>query len=356
LPGNNFGELSVGGRAAANYINTKLGGVNGHPIKITDCDSRLDPAATLTCANNAISQHAVAVLGLSLQYGANALSRVAAAGIPSMEIQASPQEFTDPSSLGIGAGTIGEQTAGVRWLGQQKPKSVTLFAQDTASIHQLAGVMPTLLQGQGYTGDVNDVFIPTTTPDLAPFVAKALQNNPDWIWISWANYPAAWKALHDGGYTGHMISYGVVEDVPIYLSRGEPYDEGVYLIPEFTSFDDLKDPEVKVYRTALGKNPVARAEFTQFGWSQVMFAYNAMKKIKGPITGESLLNYLQHAGALHVPMAGNWSSAYAAKDYPGIRGIRSVHIVQWKDGKIVPVVGPLNGSPDASTIVLGKGQ
>src|SRR3954452_4396150 len=57
LPGNDFGELSVGGRAAANYINTKLGGVNGHPIKITDCDSRLDPAATLTCANNAISEH-----------------------------------------------------------------------------------------------------------------------------------------------------------------------------------------------------------------------------------------------------------------------------------------------------------
>jgi len=345
LPGNNFGELTVGAKAAATYINSKLGGVKGRPVQVTDCDSKNDPGATLACANQAISDHAVATAGLALQYGTNALARVAQAKIPSMGISASAQEFTDPSSYPIGAGTLGEQYASMRWIATQHPKSVGGLLQDVPANHQFDGVMKSVLKKAGVNAKVTNVFVPPTAVDLSPAAAKLVQANPDWAWVSWANYPAGWKALRDAGYKGHILSMGVAEDIST-LNRGGAAGDSLYMPVEFKSFDDMSDPEVKTYRDAMGSSPVARAEFTQFGFATVMTAYEAMKQMNTDITAQNLMAFLAKVPSLHIFMSGTMSSAAAPKDFPALRGIKNVRMVQWKDGKIHALTGALSGSPD----------
>src|ERR1700728_3337538 len=58
-----FPEVSEGEQAAAQYVNTYLGGINGHPIKIDVCATDGTPATSARCANQLLNDHPVAILG-----------------------------------------------------------------------------------------------------------------------------------------------------------------------------------------------------------------------------------------------------------------------------------------------------
>ena len=48
--------------AAKYYINSVMGGVNGRPIDIVNCDSDGSPEKNISCANNFVQAHVVAVV------------------------------------------------------------------------------------------------------------------------------------------------------------------------------------------------------------------------------------------------------------------------------------------------------
>jgi ABC-type branched-subunit amino acid transport system substrate-binding protein len=345
LPGTNFNQLGVGAQAAAKYINSKDGGVDGRPVEINICDTKNDPGATLTCANQAIQAGATFIGGLSLNYGTNALARVAAAKIPSMTGPASQQESTNPTSFPPDGGTVTQLYAGARWLAAQRPKSLGILYLDIPSAHLYPQVTEQVFKQAGLPTKITAVAVSPTTVDLSPAVATVMQAKPDWILLAVANSATAWEALKQAGYTGKTLTGSNSEDVPGHIGPAGAAADGQYMTPEFDSFDDTRNPEVALYRAAMGSSPLARAAFSQQGFATVMTAYAAMKQIKGAVTGASLLAFLSKVPRLHVFMGGDMAAASAPKIFPAIRTVDAVRIVQWKNGKVVNVAGPLNGSP-----------
>ena len=70
IPGLPAINLPNGARAAAAYVNEN-GGIGGRPIEIVSCDTKYDPGPSRACAQKAVAQNALAVIGLD-DYSATA--------------------------------------------------------------------------------------------------------------------------------------------------------------------------------------------------------------------------------------------------------------------------------------------
>lgn len=78
-PSSRFIAESV--KAAIDSANAK-GGINGHPIQLTVCDTKLNPNAATTCGREAVQEKVVAVVGGESLFDAQVASLVEQAGIP----------------------------------------------------------------------------------------------------------------------------------------------------------------------------------------------------------------------------------------------------------------------------------
>ena len=58
-----FPESRQGAIAAMNYVNSYLGGINGHPIQIDSCIGDGTPAGAARCATELVAKHPMAILG-----------------------------------------------------------------------------------------------------------------------------------------------------------------------------------------------------------------------------------------------------------------------------------------------------
>jgi branched-chain amino acid transport system substrate-binding protein len=59
--GASYPQETAAAKATVEYINTKLGGVDGHPIKLATCFTDTTPASTTTCANKAVSANPIVI-------------------------------------------------------------------------------------------------------------------------------------------------------------------------------------------------------------------------------------------------------------------------------------------------------
>ena len=58
-----FPELSAADRAAVEFINRELGGVDGHPIELIVCDTKFSPAGSQACSQRMVQEDVAAVTG-----------------------------------------------------------------------------------------------------------------------------------------------------------------------------------------------------------------------------------------------------------------------------------------------------
>ncbi|MDQ6746637.1 MAG: ABC transporter substrate-binding protein, partial [Candidatus Dormibacteraeota bacterium] len=85
-------------RAYFNKVNAS-GGVNGRRLELADCDSRYDSTGAAQCANTAISNKVLAVVGWTAPKGENdQVKRLNGAGIPIVGGLGTPDEFDSPLS------------------------------------------------------------------------------------------------------------------------------------------------------------------------------------------------------------------------------------------------------------------
>lgn len=94
-------------QAAVDEINA-AGGVNGRKIDLTTCDSKYDPNEELRCAQEAVREKAVAVVGGLMVNGAQTLALLEKAKIPSIGADAiTPADAKSPASFLFDAGLPG---------------------------------------------------------------------------------------------------------------------------------------------------------------------------------------------------------------------------------------------------------
>jgi ABC-type branched-subunit amino acid transport system substrate-binding protein len=90
--------------AIGRYFNDN-GGVAGHPVKVITCNEQNNSDGAIACANQAISAHAVAVVGSDSQYGDQLMPLLEGAGISYIGGSgASAAEFSSPYSYPVNGG------------------------------------------------------------------------------------------------------------------------------------------------------------------------------------------------------------------------------------------------------------
>jgi len=108
-PENDGADSHVGMPALAEAIGKSLadsGGLDGHPVKVETCNEKNTAAGAAACADRAVSDQVVAVVGSYSQYGSTFLPTLEAAGIPYIGgYGVTPDEFTSPISYPVNGGT-----------------------------------------------------------------------------------------------------------------------------------------------------------------------------------------------------------------------------------------------------------
>jgi branched-chain amino acid transport system substrate-binding protein len=338
--GGALAQVGVGMRAAADYVNKELGGLKGRPIEIDTCNPNLDPAATTACANKAVEANPLLVGGYSLLFGQNAQPVIEKAGLPMMVFPAQTQQLSSASNFPLGGGIATAWPIMAKYLANvKKVRKVSALLYDTASNRAIIHLFFDPLRAKN--ANINEIYFPIGTADFTPQAVKATSSDPDIIYVGAAGADAVriYTALKQAGWPANKIwNTGTALDKDNFFDKAGSAADGAYFTDYFTSFDDLTDPQVKLYRAKIQKYGGVHGESQnyQWGFSTVMTAYNASQKIK-KLSAATLLAALQNGKNVPVYMGAKFvPKKDVTVDTAGIRQ-PLIRLVQWKGGKLVNV-------------------
>ena len=98
-----FPEIETGAKAAAKAIND-AGGVNGHQITVVGCDTKAEPNEATKCAQAAVEDEAIAVVG-AFDFKGDYMAVLERAEIPVLAPFAQAVELTSPLSYPVNGGS-----------------------------------------------------------------------------------------------------------------------------------------------------------------------------------------------------------------------------------------------------------
>jgi branched-chain amino acid transport system substrate-binding protein len=200
-------EDKAGLEAGVDAVNA-AGGVDGHPLKLTFCDSHQQASAEVSCTESLISSHIVAAL--SPLVTADATGRIwqlyKAAGIAAVgTVGALPSELQGGTVFPMGSGLPGWNYGAAANLLASGAKHIGILV-DTTPPSQFNGVLSTdALKSAGVTPTVvtGD---PNSDPTFATAAAKVTGGGVDGLLLltSPPNIPKAVTALKQVGYSGKI--------------------------------------------------------------------------------------------------------------------------------------------------------
>ena len=207
--------LSDGTNAAASFINSELGGVDGHPIEILPCETDASQARSEECAKQLASQGVIAVLGgLAISSGA-AVKVLEQNNIPWIGgIPLNVDEMQSKVAFQFSGGSPGAFAAFAWHAAKElKAKRVSVLYIDLPQIKfamQDYGIA--LLKAYGV--EVNEVPTPLTTTDWAPVVQSALSTNPEAVIVGAADFacPKVIEAIAAAGSSAQIYQVGSCAD------------------------------------------------------------------------------------------------------------------------------------------------
>lgn len=338
-------------QAAVDHVNKDLGGLDGRPFKLVKCDSKADPAATTACANQAIQDKALAKIGLSVLWD-NGNKVFAKAGVVSHNAPVTASDAVSPTSFPFGGGAASEWPGEVQYWGTKMgAKHGVTLADDNAQGQVNVDLMQA--QAKKIPGFKLDVVRLKIGADPTPSVARVVGLKPDVVFTAAAGSAAVavYRAFQQQGFPPtKIVNTGATVDQETFFSKvDQAAIEGSYYSYEFETYDDTSNPDVKEYRDAMKKYSKVdgKSEFYQWGFADVMTAYNIGKKIGGAkLDQKSYLDYFKNIEGENVFMGGALSKKSAPPAAPQIIQ-PTIRIVQYKGGKVIPVsdgfFNPLTG-------------
>lgn len=345
VPGLPAINLPNGARAAAAYVNEN-GGIGGRPIEIVSCDSKFDPGASRACAQDAVAQNALAVIGLD-DYSATAGDALLEKNdIITMNAPNQTSLIQSSNSFALGPAGAGELNAIGHYLGAMKQlENISLLMQDVPPAHSLAELLESAARNAG-VDEVNTVYFPIQTTDFSAPVAKVVSSDPEAVFTlaTGSQLSIIWNLLQQQGINSDQVYVqGGSLDASFFKEAGSvAVDANV--MSEFTNPDDLSDPDVKLYREAMDKygfGDIARSMFSQWGFANVMFLAEVAKTI-GPqdldakVLKEYLTTTLGPGSDKTIPTFMGPDMSAAAPSHPGIHR-PGVSILKWDGEKFVTV-------------------
>ncbi|MFF0160028.1 ABC transporter substrate-binding protein [Streptomyces sp. NPDC005263] len=290
-------------KAYARWVNAH-GGLNGHKITVLTCNDRNDSVAAARCAQRAVSEGVVAVVGSYSQYADSFLPPLEGAGIPYIGgYGVTSEEFTSPLSYPVNGG----QPTLLAGLGKALSDCgpVALVRPDTVAGDELSSLLDSGLTAGGHAA-TKDLRAPEDATEYAENSDRALRQTTTDPTRKGCVVPAL------GDRTGTFMDsfrrdrgtyppvrtamvLGSVDQTEINASGGQagPY-EGSYITGWYPVETDPRwDPMKKVIsEQAFGDDRIDAADT---GVQTTWIAYTAFKHVVESLTGEVTSNTVRKA-------------------------------------------------------------
>ncbi len=174
--------IPEGSIAAAEAIN-RDGGIDGRPIEIIECDTQDDPNTAAECGRKAVDEGALAIVGSISTQAAEYTTLLEENKIPQIGvIPATGSDFVSPSAFPIMGGAPVSIAALTSLLAEEGATNIAMVRPDIAAGSAFKAMADNGLERFGIEIE-NDVPIPTGAPDMATYVAAALEGGTDAIFV-----------------------------------------------------------------------------------------------------------------------------------------------------------------------------
>jgi len=287
--------IQIGANAAADYVNSQLGGINGHLVKVLACNGMNAPENDTACATRFVSGHVVDVVGLDGLWGSNGQPIVAKAGIINQTTPLAAGEFTGPTSFPFDGGPTAGAGAVASYVLSKGWKSVACVYLDLASVkpscdQSFAG--PLKAAGVKYVS----VAVPPTATDFAQYAQAASVDKPQAVLVldgptQIASFVQAASQL---GLTTQYFAPNISASAS-YFNVGALANGTIFYFPTRV-WTDTADPDIKTFVAAMQKyapGAAVNAESLQ-GFAGIMNVQRLGAKISGGLTAAAFMTGLKH--------------------------------------------------------------
>jgi branched-chain amino acid transport system substrate-binding protein len=202
-PDLSYPQAATGAEAAAQAIN-KVGGIDGHPITVIQCNDELSPSTAVSCVQKAAQDKVVAMVGGIDLFTAELWPTLKAANIPWVGLDPiSADQATDPLSYPMTGGTVtGFYQAG-RDAVQKGGKQVVIIKNQNTQATFVADIVAAGVASAGGTV-AGEVVSDIGNPDPTPAADQAIARHPGAIACACNAGDGAriLKAVRQAGYSG----------------------------------------------------------------------------------------------------------------------------------------------------------
>jgi ABC-type branched-subunit amino acid transport system substrate-binding protein len=307
------------------------GGINGRQVQYVWCDSKYDASAAHACAQYLISQHVLAVVGMTAPLGENnEINTLTRAGIPVIGGLGTPAEYSNSLSFPVSANFYRYGTAiadEARALGAKHPAVVVL-----ADVPWVRPVEANLLNrlsadGIGYT-DVEEVSATQASYTATVFNLErshhgpsgggagpnyqcpaAASGCPDFVIAALDpfSYHRLFDAMEAANWYPHVLGTGLDK-----FNVQRSYDKEIHgahsLVPFLSPYDHTGNATVRQYLGSVEHFYPGQFQaldiYTQHAWTAAMVFAAAARAAGNDLTQASLI---QQLNAMHGFVTG-WST------------------------------------------------
>lgn len=169
------------------------GGIGGHCMELTTCDTGLDPNGELDCARQFVEDGIVATVhDTTAANPTGVIETTEPAGLPRVGVAPGSEELNAANSYPIGAGGIGTTFMMLPPLANTGHTELAMIHVDTPAIQALSGVLQPMLDAYG--AEITSMIpVPQGTTDYQQFILAA----------------------EESGATGVMLALGEAEAVQV---------------------------------------------------------------------------------------------------------------------------------------------
>ncbi len=318
--GLNFPDYLSGAKAAVLAINEE-GGINGHKIKLEECDDQNNPNQSTVCAHELAGAGVIAVAGGVSLFGAQEAEILKTASLPwigALPIVA--QETELPNEYPIESGNIGNYGTTATFAKQAGQKSLAGFVLEGPLGEAAAEALEqgAEVAGVPYKGTVK---VPIDATDYAPYVQKleALGAEAIGTQLAAAQFLLLATASSQAGATWQMYqpAVGIAPNIFSQVPKSElPRITAMSAVPPADSSLEGEYPGVGEYIADMEayesktSDPNATPENYTSGsitsWQAIEATAKIAEGVSGELNAETFLKALEASGPVDTGLGPAW--------------------------------------------------
>jgi branched-chain amino acid transport system substrate-binding protein len=363
-----FPSVLPSAKAAVAYLNSNLGGINGHPLSLEVCNADGTPETAVNCANKFVTDKVSFVLdGFNTSDGAT-LPALDSAKIPTIgNIAFNTTSNLSKTSFYYGPASQAYALGPLYVLFKQGVKSAVFVSPDTPTDHAYnsANVIP-VTKSLGMDATI-DYYSATTAANWTAIAAAAVAKNPGLIVTSGASEgtcTSLLKALRAANYKGQVLLGGCTEfikDAGKEAAAGVLSYTGTWIpTMQANAPEDVK-AQLAVYEKAMNDGGAGEYINTQQGsgtlsaiWTTAAILTAA--NVSFPLTGEAVTTAMR--ATKNAPVMLGPPATCDGSQYPNTSScIDSIMITKVDDdGTIAPLSDPAFSPLDPSLLPATDGK